>query len=162
MMYRLTKAVSICILLFSFCYAAGAASDPGSSFAEDVAITKQLAKTPLIKGDEYHSYVREDKALNSAYRTLSKSLDKNNRLLLKQAQRQWIEWRDKKCEAMQEATHCGTLGCFGRVHDGCIVQMTIDRTLELNQFVKNKDKAAKQKFDFSRKNTSLDDVSTSR
>lgn len=158
MTYRLiAKAVSIYVLFFSVCYAGGATYDRDPSFAEDVAISKQLAKTPLIKGEEYYSYIREDKALNSAYRKLSKSLDKKNLLLLKHAQRQWIEWRGKKCEAMQEAIHCGTLGCYGRVHDGCIVQMTIDRTLELHQFIRNKDEAAKQQFDFSRKNKHLDD-----
>ena len=149
-MYRLTvKAVSICVLLASFFCATSAASNCETDFQDDPDSSEKFDKTPLENYESYCRYMTEDKALNSTYRTLSKSLDKNNRLLLKQAQRQWIEWRGKKCEAM--LIPCGTLGCYGRAHDSCIIQITSDRTHELDQFIKNKNKAVKQKFDFSRK-----------
>ena len=158
MMCRLTiKTALICILCFAFfSAAAGAATD--TALAKDIAISKRLAKTPLIKGENYRGFERVDKELNLAYRTLSKTLDGNKCLILKQAQREWIEWRDTKCNAMQEAVHCGTSGCYGIVHDDCILQMTADRTIELRKFIKNSDEAVKQKFDFSRKNKHLDDV----
>ena len=159
MMYRLTvKAISICVLLVSFIYAASAETNCEADLAKGIDISEKLNKTPLWTSDSYCEYMREDKALNLAYRTLSKSLENNNRVLLKKAQRQWIAWRDEKCQAVQEKTiFCGTLGCDGRQHDSCIVKITSDRTRDLNQFIKHKDEAEKKKFDFSRTNKSLDD-----
>lgn len=156
MMYRLiANIILISALSISF-YGATYAS-PESDFAKESAVSRQLARTPLIKGELYDSYVKEDKALNSAYKALSKTLVASDRTNLQKAQRQWIKWRDEKCDAMQSNINCLSASCYGVEHDRCVVQMTSDRTIELRDFMKNKDEAVQTRFDFSRRNKYLDD-----
>lgn len=128
-----------------------------TNFDEEITVSKKLAETPLIKGENYQRYKQEDKKLNSEYRSLYQTLSKKNKTLLKNAQRQWLEWRLTKCNAMQEKVNCGTAGCFGVEHDDCIIQMTTDRTSELINFKKSPNNAAAQKFSFSKINETLDD-----
>ena len=107
--------------------------------------------------DTYAEYLEEDKLLNIAYQALAKSLDKNRLSILRQAQRRWIKWRDAECHLAQGKAN-RKLGAFGSsVRDDCLLTLTEERNLELNQFIKNTDEATKKKFDFSRKNKYLED-----
>jgi hypothetical protein len=54
-----------------------------------------IHSTPLERCGSYAWYLGEDKALNSTYKVLSKSLSKNNLLVLRQAQSESprVSWR---------------------------------------------------------------------
>ena len=101
--------------------------------------------------------MKEDKALNSAYKKLSKLLNKDNFTFLKQTQREWIVWRDTRCDAAQEKVSCGNSFCDGVAHDHCIIYLTEQRANELRQFIKTPQDAANKNFYFSRNNKYLDD-----
>lgn len=122
-------------------------------FSSGVNAECNLGKTPLNRGDNCSWYMKKDKELNSAYKTLSKSLNKDKLTLLKKTQREWIVWRDEKCDAEQEESGCTgsaiNSSCNDVAHDECIIDLTEQRTLELNQFIKNPLKAGE--FEFSRK-----------
>lgn len=122
-------------------------------FSSEASAECDLEKMPLTRGDNCPWYMKKDKELNSTYKTLSKSLNKDNLTLLKKAQREWIVWRDEMCDAEQEESGCTgsaiNSSCNDVAHDECIIGLTEQRTLELNQFIKNPRKAGR--FEFLRK-----------
>lgn len=128
-----------------------------SEFSKQTESLRKLNTTPLIRGENYNSYVEIDKELNGNYKLLLKKLDKYARASLKSTQLEWLKWRDEKCDKMQEKIECGTAGCYGGAHDDCILQMTYDRSEELLQFNNNIKEAISKKFQFSRTNKYLDD-----
>ena len=117
----------------------------------------RLQGTPLESCENYTSYLPSDRELNSAYKTLSKSLDKSGFSLLKEKQRQWIKWRDSSCREQEEKSGCTNSSCNAVAHDECIIELTDQRALELRQYMNNPSEAAKQKFEFSRNSKLLDD-----
>ena len=138
------KKISVIILFLLCC-------------SQAVSAACDFEKTPLIRGDNCSWYMKEDKALNSAYKKLSKLLNKDNFTFLKQTQREWIVWRDTRCDAAQEKVSCGNSFCDGVAHDHCIIYLTEQRANELRQFIKTPQDAANKNFYFSRNNKYLDD-----
>ena len=127
-----------------------------NEFAKQTESLRKLNKTPLIREENYNEYLQVDKELNSSYKSLSKLLDKDSRAVLKKTQLEWIKWRDDKCSKLQEGVECGTVGCYGLENDSCIIQVTDDRTEELQKFKLNIKDAISNKFEFSRKNKYVD------
>lgn len=125
--------------------------------SQAVSAACDFEQTPLIRSDNCSWYMKEDKALNSAYKKLSKLLNKDNLTFLKKTQREWIVWRDTRCDAEQEKVICGNSFCDGVAHDHCIIYLTEQRANELRQFIKTPQDAAKRNFEFSRNNKYLDD-----
>lgn len=125
-------------------------------FAKNVSAECDLEKTPLIRDNNCSWYLKEDKDLNLAYKKLSKILNKDNFTTLKKKQREWISWRNERCEAEQEKVSCGNSFCDGVAHDHCIIYLTEQRAAELRKFIINKEEAKNNQFDFSRKNKYLD------
>lgn len=104
----------------------------------------------------HDEYLEEDKLLNKSYKSLLKSLDKNNAILLKQAQLKWIKWRDRTCILAQTKVNL-KLGSLGHsVRDDCFISLTERRSNELQQFVKEPRDASRKKYDFSRENDYVD------
>lgn len=107
--------------------------------------------------DSYAAYMEEDKALNNSYKTLSNSLDKKSRTILKQSQKTWIKWRDVTCYSAQDKVN-RQLGAFGSsMRNDCLLTLTEQRNIEFLQFMKSPQEAEKKKFDFDRKNEYIDD-----
>lgn len=103
-----------------------------------------IEKTPLTRCGEFDSYMNADKILNANYKILLKKLDKTKLVTLKTKQREWIKWRDEKCEEAQEAAGCNSGACAGVEHDMCIVTLTNQRAEELKKF-----ESAKNETDFN-------------
>lgn len=66
-------------------------------------VEEQIAKDPSTAG-EIHAYDKGsemwDKELNSIYKELMKRLDKHQQTALKEAQRNWIKYRDAEYQAI--------------------------------------------------------------
>lgn len=115
-----------------------------------------LHDTPLERCGAYSWYKAEDKVLNARYKILSKAYGKNTLANLKKVQREWIKWRDAKCNEVQAKSGCDNGLCEGVAHDECIIHLTEARSLELLDFIKNPGDAEKRLFQFSKKNRYLD------
>lgn len=150
-MHNIFRVKQFTIFCFCFISSIGIASAD-----DDVDLNCPLQNTPLLRCDSYSGYISDDKELNSVYRALSKSLDKSSFLILKNTQRKWINWRDGRCLAVQNKSN-QSLGAYGStVHDGCIMELTEQRTLELRKFIRNPTDAVNQKYGFSRVNETVD------
>ncbi|MES2017646.1 MAG: lysozyme inhibitor LprI family protein [Pseudomonadota bacterium] len=110
-----------------------------------------LGKTPLSRCETLGEYLKSDKELNSAYRKLTKQLDSPSLTVLKKTQREWIKWRDEKCEAAEVAANCTNGVCAGVNHDNCVVELTEKRTMELTEFAKKIPNAQASGFTFEKK-----------
>ncbi len=74
----------------------------------------------------------QDAALNAAYRALVADMTSDQKAGLKKAQRAWIAFRDADCRAR----YSPDWGTFSNLTSNmCMVQRTVERTLELEAFV---------------------------
>lgn len=112
--------------------------------------------TPLAICKYYSDYIKSNNKLNYEYKKVLKLINGDNLSLLKKTQRQWIAWRDERCGETEKVI-CGMALCRAILHDECIIELTEQRTNELQKFAKSPKDAAKRNFDFSRKNKYLDD-----
>jgi uncharacterized protein YecT (DUF1311 family) len=77
-------------------------------------------------------YEVQDAALNAAYRTLIADMTPDQKGGLKKAQRAWIAFRDADCRAR----YSEDWGTFSNITSNmCMLQRTVERTLELEAFV---------------------------
>ena len=74
----------------------------------------------------------QDAALNAAYRTLIADMTPEQKAGLKKAQRAWIAFRDADCRA-RYSRDWGTFSSL--TSNMCMVQRTVERTLELEAFI---------------------------
>lgn len=70
-----------------------------------------------------------DAALNAQYQSLSRSLSPRSRELLRQAERQWITYRDAECRFRASAVAGGS--AYPMVLDECLANLITDRTRQL-------------------------------
>lgn len=140
MTYRRTKFKGLLSLL-----AFAGSLHAGESFA-----TCNLSETPLTNEKACARFKAADMKLNKTYRKLISGLDSGSKYLLKTSQREWIDWRDEKCDEVQEESGCQNSLCNGVAHDICIIDLTIQRTRELEEYSLNKERGREQKFAFSR------------
>lgn len=74
----------------------------------------------------------QDAALNAAYRALIADMTPEQKAGLKKAQRAWIVFRDADCRA-RYSPDWGTFSSL--TSNMCMVQRTVERTLELEAFI---------------------------
>ncbi|MFY8093855.1 MAG: lysozyme inhibitor LprI family protein [Niveispirillum sp.] len=67
-------------------------------------------------------YAEADKQLNLTYKNLMAKLEASRQEALKQAQRDWIKYRDSHCKSEAAAVQGGTL--YGSVVNGCLAEET--------------------------------------
>ena len=103
----------------------------------DVAIAEcDVQKTPLTNGGCCTEYMRIDKELNEHYKKLIRDIDPKKGRRLRDVQRAWIQWRDDKCDDVQESSGCnGNGSCNGVAHDYCIIDLTEQRVNELRRLI---------------------------
>jgi uncharacterized protein YecT (DUF1311 family) len=89
-----------------------------------------------------------DKKLNVNYKKLRRALSSTQKDDLRKTQKEWIEWRNEKCEAAQEGSGCNNGLCAGVSHDECMVDLTSRRATELLNFSKLPRKAFAEKYRF--------------
>jgi len=76
-------------------------------------------------------YARADAELNRAYKQAMAGLDEHSQLLLKNAQRDWIKFRDDECLYQNVQNEGGSI--YPLVYNGCLTALTKDRTKQLQQ-----------------------------
>ena len=74
----------------------------------------------------------QDKILNKNYKQAMKVLDTKHRAELKKVQRQWIKYRDAKCDFLFGLTG-GTMDLL--IGESCYVDMTAKRAEELKDII---------------------------
>ncbi len=67
--------------------------------------------------------------INSVYANYMKELNPTEKLQLKEAQRAWIQYKEKDCQFQSSPVLKGSLYPF--VHNGCLVEKTENRIKEL-------------------------------
>lgn len=122
----------------------------GSLHANEALAACNLNDTPLTNEKACVRFKAADIKLNKTYRKLMSELDADSKSLLKSSQREWIDWRDEKCDEVQEDSMCQNSTCNGVAHDICIIDLTNQRTRELEKFSLNKSQAREHKFAFNR------------
>jgi len=75
------------------------------------------------------NYAISDKELNTAYNELRSLIDRQGKTLLKEAQREWIKFRDVECARKAAATHHGRAAPQRKVK--CVTEITDERALLL-------------------------------
>lgn len=106
--------------------------------------------TPLTNEKACTRFKAADIKLNKTYKKLMSGLDSGSKSLLKSSQREWIDWRDEKCDQVQEESGCQNSSCNGVAHDICIIDLTNQRTQELEEYSQNTGSAKKRMFAFTR------------
>jgi uncharacterized protein YecT (DUF1311 family) len=114
----------------------------------DDVVNCNLQKTPLEKCELYNSYIVTDKDLNRRYKNLIKSLNPISIKSLREQQRLWLKFREKRCEELQLAAQCESLICRGVEHDMCVLELTTKRTKELENFSKDIKSAISHDFSY--------------
>lgn len=109
-----------------------------------------LERTPLTRCGAFAEYMKEDRNLNATYKALMKGLGKADAATLKGSQLQWLEWRQEKCDEVDEQAHCDNGWCAGVAHDDCMVSLTRQRADELKRFSNDSAAAVSTRFTFSR------------
>jgi len=74
----------------------------------------------------------QDKILNKNYKTIMKALDTKHRIELKKVQRQWIIYRDAKCNFLFGLTG-GTIDLL--MGGNCHIEMTVQRANDLKNMM---------------------------
>ncbi|MDE1937695.1 MAG: lysozyme inhibitor LprI family protein [Alphaproteobacteria bacterium] len=77
-------------------------------------------------------YEAADQRLNQAYRQTMATLDDTSRERLRNAQRAWIGFRDRQCNAETAQNRGGSM--FPMLYSGCMTRLTNARTRELQSF----------------------------
>lgn len=75
------------------------------------------------------AYAQADKLLNETYKDVMSKLDPARHEPLKQAQRDWIKYRDSHCKSEASSVQGGSL--YGAVFNGCMAELTKNRTDKL-------------------------------
>jgi uncharacterized protein YecT (DUF1311 family) len=109
-----------------------------------------LQETPLTNEKACARFKASDVKLNKTYKKLMSELDSSSKSSLRLSQREWIDWRDEKCDQVQEDSGCQNSLCNGVAHDICIIDLTSQRTRELEEYSRNTESAKEQKFIFSK------------
>jgi len=109
-----------------------------------------LHETPLTNEKACARFKEADIKLNKTYKKLISGLDSDSKSLLRSSQREWTDWRDEKCGQEQEESGCQNSLCDGVAHDICIIDLTNQRTQELEEYSQNTPSAKKRKFAFTR------------
>ena len=81
--------------------------------------------TSEMRNCSAQEYAAQDGRLNSNYRRLMSALPRESAKSYREAQRAWIEFRDKQCDAEAEIEQPGTLALL--IHDSCQIELTAER-----------------------------------
>lgn len=79
----------------------------------------------------HQDYKAADRALNTAYRALTAKIDAVAKVLLVEAQRAWITFRDKECKYEAAENEGGSI--YPMIYSGCLARLTNVRTRELKE-----------------------------
>lgn len=118
--------------------------------AGDAGADCKLDTSPLMRCALFSDYQIQDRALNQRYRQLIARTAPASVPALRKTQREWITFRERTCEAVQEAAQCNNLHCVGVAHDMCVLELAGRRSAELAHFMKDTALAAQRNFAYDR------------
>ncbi|TPG41710.1 lysozyme inhibitor LprI family protein [Flavobacterium pectinovorum] len=81
---------------------------------------------------------KADNELNQVYKKLVKKLNEKEKKLLITTQKNWIKFRDSKCEFEKEEYNGGSIQPL--IYYTCLAQCTNDRTKELKSNLEDREK----------------------
>ena len=84
------------------------------------------------------NFKKADNELNQVYKKLVKKLNEKEKKLLITAQKNWIRFRDSKCEFEKEEYNGGSIQPL--IHYTCLTECTEDRIKDLKRNLENRDK----------------------
>ena len=115
-----TKKVTILpILLLSLVPNSTTAQD---SWHHQKCIDQSDFSTSAMRECNFQEFDAQDGRLNGAYRRLMAILPEQSRQTLRETQRRWISYRDKKCNFVTETHGPGTIAMLAR--DSCRIDET--------------------------------------
>jgi len=114
-----TKYYFIALLLLCF---------SNSSFAQTQLEMNETANT---------NYKKADAQLNKVYKQLMSIIDKNEKLLLIQAERDWVKFRDSHCKFEASQYEGGSMKPL--VYSTCLEAVTRKRIAEIKASIKARD-----------------------
>lgn len=88
---------------------------------------------------------KEDSLLNAVYPEVISALDPAAVGLLREAQRQWIRFRDAECLLQAGDVEGGSM--YAMVHASCLAGLTRQRVEQLSQMLPHAARAAEQRFE---------------
>jgi uncharacterized protein YecT (DUF1311 family) len=123
---RLAGSVLVAVLILATAGAAG---------AEDQLDCRDWGNKDLNQHEmnmcAHRDYKAADAQLNAAYRVLTAKIDANAKTLLVEAQRAWIQFRDKECKYEAAENEGGSI--YPMIYSGCLTRLTMARTRELKE-----------------------------
>ena len=87
------------------------------------------------------NFTKADNKLSQVYKELVKKLDQKEKTLLITAQKNWIKFRDSKCEFEKEEYNGGSIQPL--IYYTCLAECTNERTKELKNNLEDRNKRYK-------------------
>jgi uncharacterized protein YecT (DUF1311 family) len=95
------------------------------------------AQTQGEMNDEaYENYKKADKELNEVYQRLIKRLDKKEKAMLVQSQKDWLKFRDSHCDFTAEENEGGSMQPM--VWAMCLEEKTRERITDLKECINSR------------------------
>ena len=126
LIFTLKKTFFVCILMLVLLIY------PKPSLAQDVVNCSNPQTTLEMKICASQDYEKSDKKLNQVYQQLKPKLRENQRKKLVDAQRTWIDFRDKNCDFEASGVEGGTLEPVVKL--GCLTNITNQRVKDLQRY----------------------------
>ncbi|MFT3794628.1 lysozyme inhibitor LprI family protein [Flavobacterium sp.] len=96
-----------------------------------------LAQTQSeMNADAQAKYKKADAALNKAYKQLMALLDKDEKVLLIQAEKDWVKFRDSHCKFDASQYEGGSIQPL--IHANCMEELTRKRIAEIKASIKER------------------------
>ncbi|MDO4642262.1 MAG: lysozyme inhibitor LprI family protein [Cardiobacteriaceae bacterium] len=121
----MNRKIFLLSALFMSPFIAAQENNDDSAYKACMEKNQDTAGMVECTGDEYD---RQDKRLNKNYQKQLKSLPSKEGQALKKAQKQWIAWRNAKCDFLADLTG-GTMDRLENI--GCLEGITHERADEL-------------------------------
>jgi uncharacterized protein YecT (DUF1311 family) len=84
----------------------------------------------------YSNYKKADAQLNKVYKQLIAILDKNEKPLLIQAEKDWVKFRDSHCKFEASQYEGGSIQPL--IYSSCLKELTEKRIAEIKESIKNR------------------------
>lgn len=104
----------------------------GFGFCSNIMAQSQVEMNEEVS----KKFEKVDTKLNQIYKKLINILDKNDKILLTEAQRNWIKFRDSHCKFEISENEGGSIQPL--IYSHCLIECTEIRVKELNESYKNR------------------------
>lgn len=105
-----------------------------SAYAGDIEKCENLSSQTALNSCSANALKASDQKINSVYSNFMKALNSKEKIQLRDAQRSWIQYKEKDCQFQSSPVEKGSLYPF--VHNSCLVEKTEIRIKELQDMQK--------------------------